>query len=137
MSPSVGRLKKRSEFLKVAAARRKWATPGLILQARPREPDEQARGDTHPEAECRVGYTVSRKVGNAVRRNRARRRLRAAAAKVLPACGRPGYDYVVIGRQGTPERPFAALLADLRTALKEVSRERRPGARQGRNHRPQ
>jgi len=72
--PRVGALKRRPEFLRVAAGRVKWVTPGLVLQAR-------CRGDA--EEEIRVGFTVSRKVGNAVRRNRARRRLRAAAGEVL------------------------------------------------------
>ena len=72
----------------------------------------------------RVGFTVSRKVGNATRRNRARRRLRAAAGEVLPEHGRPGYDYVLIGRSGTLDRPYDALVADLRTALHKVATDR-------------
>jgi len=135
MTPSVGRLKTRSEFLKVAAARLKWVTPGLILQARRRAPGERVRPaePARPEDEtaeiARVGFTVSRKVGNAVRRNRARRRLRAAVAEVMPALGRPGFDYVVIGRHDTPDRPYGALIEDLRTALGRVSagRSRGPG----------
>jgi ribonuclease P protein component len=70
----------------------------------------------------RVGYTASRRVGNAVARNRAKRRLRAAAASVLPAQGREGMDYVLIARAGTSERPYAELLADLEGALRQVSR---------------
>jgi len=111
--PRVGALKRRPEFLRVAAGRVKWVTPGLVLQAR-------CRGDA--EEEIRVGFTVSRKVGNAVRRNRARRRLRAAAGEVLPALGRPGYDYVVIGRAATPERPFRDLVGDLRHAVEALAR---------------
>lgn len=105
----VTRLKRRAEFLRVAAARRKWAAPGLVLQAAPAG-SEQAR----------VGFTVSRKVGNAVARNRARRRLRAAAEQVMPAEAAAGYDYVLIGRQETLNRPFLSLLKDLRVALKRV-----------------
>jgi len=70
--------------------------------------------------DCRVGYTVSKRVGNAVERNRARRRLRAAAAAVLPAHARPGHDFVVIGVPATLTRAFADLAGDLRTALKHV-----------------
>lgn len=70
--------------------------------------------------DCRVGYTVSKRVGNAVARNRARRRLRAAAAAVLPAHARPGLDFVVIGVPATLTRAFADLAGDFCTALKRV-----------------
>ncbi len=126
MAARLARLKTRPQFLKVAASRRKWVTPGLILQARRRPPpDEQDAGD----APIRVGFTVSRKVGNAVRRNRARRRLRAAAAEVLGERGRPGHDYVIVGRQGTLTRPYPELLSDLRQALERVEGQ---GGRRGR-----
>lgn len=111
------RLKKRREFLR-AAAGRKRAMPGLILQARPSE-GGGAGG-------VRVGFTVSRKVGNAVVRNRARRRLRTAAEAVLAAQGRPGFDYVLVGRAATPARPYAALVADLEAALHSIEQ---PGSR--------
>ncbi len=84
-----------------------------------------------PETAIRVGFTASRKVGKAVERNRARRRLKAATAEVLPQRGRPGYDYVVIARQATLRRPYRALLTDLSTALERVS-ARRSGAREKR-----
>ena len=77
----------------------------------------------------RVGFTASRKVGSAVQRNRARRRLRAAVAEVLPDMGQTSHDYVVIARAATPGRPYAALLGDLRTALArlgEAPRKKRP-----------
>lgn len=119
--PALGRLKRRPEFLKVAAARSKWATPGLILQARRRPPREGVQDADRPDA-VRVGFTVSRKVGNAVRRNRARRRLRAVAEAVLAERGQPGYDYVLIGRGATVERPFGALRQDLETALDRIER---------------
>lgn len=102
-------LKKRAEFLAAARARR-HATPGFLLQARP------TGGAT-----IRVGFTCSKKVGNAVARNRAKRRLRAAAQAVLPDHGREGWDYVLVGRHRvTAERPWPALLSDLRGALKRV-----------------
>ena len=104
------RLTRRAEFLKVASGRRKSVAPGLILQALPQQAD----------AALRVGFTASRKVGNAVARNRARRRLRAAVAQVLPAHAAVGHDYVVIARHETLERPFADLLSDLAAGLKRL-----------------
>ncbi|MFV0512666.1 MAG: ribonuclease P protein component [Jhaorihella sp.] len=110
--PTVTVLRKRGEFLAAARARRQ-ATPGMIVQAR-RRPCGEARG-------IRVGYTCSRKVGNAVARNRAKRRLREAARAILPHHGREGWDYVLIGRAGaTAGRPFDALLGDLTLALTKL-----------------
>jgi len=67
-----------------------------------------------------VGFTASRKVGNAVTRNRAKRRLRSAAASILLGKGKPGTDYVLIARTSTVDRPYHALVADLETALRRV-----------------
>lgn len=119
------RLKKRREFLRVAGGGRKRVMPGLILQARPSEGGGAA--------EVRVGFTVSRKVGNAVVRNRARRRLRAAAEAVLAERGRPGYDYVLVGRAATPARPYAALVGDLEAALQSIERRASRAAWRGGN----
>ena len=100
-------LTKRADFLRAARARR-IVTPAFILQYRPNE-DENA---------VRVGFTCSKKVGNAVARNRAKRRLREITRQVLPALGAPGTDYVLIGRAGiTAQRPFEDLLNDLRDAV--------------------
>jgi len=116
------RLLNRADFLR-AARGVKAAQPGLVLQVRRRAPEETGT-DTRP----RVGYTASRKVGNAVVRNRARRRLRAAVVDVL--CGRaePGHDYVLIARAGTADRPYDALLSDLSRALDraQAGRGRQP-----------
>lgn len=105
------RLLRRADFLR-AARGVKAAVPGLVLQVRRRMPDETG-DDTRP----RVGFTASRKVGNAVARNRARRRLRAAVADVLSARAEPGCDYVLIARAATADRPYDDLLADLGKAL--------------------
>jgi ribonuclease P protein component len=99
--------KRRADFLRVAAKGAKAPAPGLVLQA-------LARGDQAP---ARIGFTVTRKVGNAVVRNRARRRLREAARLVLAEQPMTGVDLVLIGRAGTLSRDFRALQADLRRAL--------------------
>jgi ribonuclease P protein component len=131
MMPTVGRLKTRPQFLKVAAARRKWVTPGLVLQAARRQRGEDRAApdarmaDANEDAEVRVGFTVTRKVGNAVERNRVKRRLRAAAAEIFPRLGRPGTDYVVIGRLGSLGRPYDALRADLEQAIAKLDRDGR------------
>ena len=120
MSPAHGlvRLKNRADFLRVAATRRRAVRPGLILQA--------AVGPSEREGAVilRVGFTASRRVGNAVVRNRAKRRLRAAAADVLARHGKPGTDYVLIARATTGERGYAELLGDLAGALRQVDRRR-------------
>jgi ribonuclease P protein component len=102
------RLKKRADFLRAARGLRQ-ATPGVIVEMVP-NPDSAA-------ATIRVGFTSSRKVGNAVLRNRARRRLKAAAEKLLPLYGVPGNDYVLVARRETLTRSFDGLLCDLKTAL--------------------
>jgi len=112
---SLPRLKRRKEFLRVARSGRKWAAPGLVLQTG-RRPDSAG-----VEASAvRAGFTVTRKVGNAVVRNRAKRRLRAVATQILPSHGADGMDYVLIGRAGTLKRPFPLLVSDLETALKKL-----------------
>lgn len=132
MTPVIGRLKRRPEFLKVAGARRKWVTPGVILQARRRQRNDGASGpDRVPAEAIRVGLTASRKVGPAVARNRARRRLRAACSEVMPVMGQAGYDYVLIARTETLRRPYRQLLDDLRTALGRVAGERTGGGTAG------
>ena len=114
---AVGRLKRRPDFLRVASGRQKWVAPGLILQALRQRDADPASNETPP---ARVGFTASAKVGNAVIRNRARRRLRAAAATVLPRHAQPAHDYVLIARAGTLTRRFSDLLADLEAGLKRL-----------------
>jgi ribonuclease P protein component len=116
---SVGRLKRRADFLRVAALRRKWAAPGLILQAAPQPESESA------EASIRVGFTASRKVGNAVKRNRARRRLKALAAEMIASGANPGLDLVLIARPATVDRPFDELRRDLQQSLNRTKAARK------------
>ena len=108
------RLKRRPEFLRVAATRRKWVAPGLIVQVRKRFVEEASTND------ARIGFTVSRKVGNSVKRNRVRRRLKAAADIMMTKHAQGGMDFVIIGRKNALKRPFKALMADITAALKNL-----------------
>lgn len=127
----LSRLKRRGDFLRVAAERRKWVTPGLILQAALTPASHRVNMASASDSEsglpdptalpsARVGFTVSKKVGNAVARNRARRRLRAAVDQLMPLLAQDGTDYVLIGRPATVDRPFDALLKDLKSALTRI-----------------
>jgi len=101
----------RPEFLRAASARRQGAG-GFLIQAR-------FRDDGNPIVH--VGFTASKKIGNAVARNRAKRRLRALARSLLPTLAQSGWDYVLVARPGvTVDRPFADLFADLQGALLHI-----------------
>ena len=108
-------LQNRPDFLRTAQARRQ-GTGGFLLQGR-------ARGDGL--AIVRVGFTASKKIGNAVARNRAKRRLRAVVRAVLPHAAQPGWDYVLVAKpEATITRMFTDLLADLHSALRSVHNDR-------------
>jgi ribonuclease P protein component len=108
-------LRKRADYLKAASARRQ-GTNGFLLQARDRQDGDPA---------ARIGFTASKKIGNAVLRNRAKRRLRALAREVLAPAARHGWDYILVARpEATVTRPYAELRADLEQALHSVHRGR-------------
>ena len=114
----IGRLRRRSEFLRVARSGRNCPTKGLVLQARTCAADSR---HVDRDADMWFGITVSRRVGKSVERNRVRRRLRALARLMLPNVAAPYHDYVLIGRRATLTRPYAALLSDLEYALHRVN----------------
>lgn len=107
-------LKKRDEFLTVAKEGKRIVSKSLILQAieKPSESNE--------DKAIRVGFTVSKRVGGAVCRNRVKRRLRSVAAKIMPDMAKMSYDYVIIGRTAAIERPFNGLEKDLKYTLYKI-----------------
>ena len=100
------RLKQRREFLRVAGKGKRAARPSVLLQALP-----------ETEGPLRVGFTATKKLGNAVVRNRAKRRLRHAARLLLPLYGQPGWAYVLVARPPVLTLGWAALLDDIKAAL--------------------
>ncbi|BAQ16244.1 ribonuclease P protein component [Methyloceanibacter caenitepidi] len=111
---AIGRLKTRSEYMFVKGGTR-FATPSLVLQARRRVP-----GTGQSPELARFGFTATKRLGGAVVRNRARRRLKEAVR--LTAAGQvlEGYDYVLIARGGAVQRPFTEVIKDLQRALTKV-----------------
>lgn len=127
---AVPTLKKRSEFLRLRGGAR-CATPAFVLETRPRSdvPLQAAAGEAAADcgplleleqADVRFGYTVTKKLGGAVVRNRIRRRLKAAVGLVAPKLARPGHDYVLVARAAAYDRAFAELKKDLERALQRV-----------------
>ena len=102
----------RRDFLAANGGKRA-PMPGFVLLVRDRRDDDRT---------MRVGYTVTKKVGNAVVRNRMKRRMRELARELLPELGLAGADHVLIGRNGGIERDFDLLRSELRKALKKVVR---------------
>jgi ribonuclease P protein component len=111
------RLPNRADFQRLTASRRKVSTPGFLLQAAP----APSVAGVPP---LRVGFTASRKVGNAVERNRARRRLRALVSAILPDAARPDWDYVLVARRGALHRDFTTMGEDLQGALRRLKARR-------------
>jgi ribonuclease P protein component len=116
LPPKPGRLKRRAEFLRAAREGRKVGRGKLVLQAL-RRADEATR----------LGFTATKKIGNAVTRNRAKRRLRAMARLALAADPAPGWDLVLIARDGTATCPFAELAGAFDSALRKAG-VRQPGS---------
>jgi ribonuclease P protein component len=114
-APKIERLRKRPDFLACAQASR-CARGAVLVQARPRDADPQIR----------VGFTATKRIGNAVARNRAKRRLREAARLLLPELGLPGRDYVFIARGGVTTRPWPRLLDDVKSALIRLAADAAP-----------
>jgi ribonuclease P protein component len=109
---NMGRLRQRSDFLRVQQTGRKWVSRGVILQGAP----------SSPESKIRAGFTVSRRLDpSSVARNRIRRRLKSAACDILPVCAAPGMDYVLIGRPDTATRPYEELKGDLKWCLEKLA----------------
>ena len=107
------RILKRPEYLRVKRQGISVAESGLVIQAAP-------VASSSSYLQPRVGFTVSKRVGNAVKRNRARRRLKSIASDVLPKEGFQAWDYVFIGRLVTLDRPYDLLLEDARAALRKI-----------------
>ncbi|WP_091736350.1 ribonuclease P protein component [Phenylobacterium immobile] len=114
--PKLERLKKRADFL--ACAKGAVCARGALLV--------QARARSDGSSLVRAGFTATRRVGGAVVRNRAKRRMREAARALLPDLARPGFDYVFIARGGAPTRPWPRLLDDMKSALIRLAAD--PGA---------
>ena len=110
---AIERMRKRPQFLACAKAPSS-AKGAVVVQARARDDGLEI---------VRAGFTATKRVGNAVVRNRARRRLREAVRLLLPQLGRPGFDYVFIARGGTAERPWVRLLDDVKSALLRLAPE--------------
>ena len=104
-------IRKRADFLAANRGRR-VATPGFVLLARPRAAAKEEGDDA-----VRIGVTVTRKIGNAVVRNRMKRRFRELLWSALPESGLPDHDHILIGREGGVERDFAQLREELGAAL--------------------
>ena len=124
-SKSVSTLKKRSDFLRLRSGKR-HTTKSLILQSAKIGPDKT-------DISVHVGYTVTKKVGNAVVRNRIRRRLREAVKQVFPLKSTPNHDYVIIGKHGALTQNFTSILKDLEQALDHVHRIKAKGSRNFKN----
>lgn len=118
-------LKSRREFLAVARTGKRAVRPGLILQMGDKHVDVPGAEIAGPRPGLRIGFTVSKKVGNAVERNLVKRRFRALARQVMADGADPTRDYVLVGRKTAVKRPFGLLQKDLERALEELTMEKK------------
>lgn len=125
-------LKRRADFLRIRGGAR-WSAPSLLLEGKMRVPAVDAvapggsarqRGKVQPSGAepARFGFTVTKKLGSAVVRNRIRRRLREIVRQSAGRLGLPGCDYVIVARAAALRRPSEMLRGDLETALAQVNR---------------
>ncbi|PCI34008.1 MAG: ribonuclease P protein component [Alphaproteobacteria bacterium] len=129
-------LAKRRDFLRIASGRKKWVSSGMIVQVAT-SPEHEGSEEGLTAAEdvpdirpgIRVGYTASKKVGNAVRRNRAKRRLRQVVHQVLATKGLKGHDYVLIARTACLDMSFDQLIRDFSWCLKRLNGTKSPSPR--------
>ena len=112
-TPKITRIQKRADFLACAKAPH-CARGAVLVQARARDDSPIVR----------AGFTATKRIGGAVERNRAKRRLREAARQILPDLARPGFDYVFIARGGVTTRPWPRLLDDMKSALLRLAADR-------------
>lgn len=118
--PAVDRLKRRAEFVALSRIKRSTAQPGLVLQAAKRRDHALPGTPGLSDTTVRIGFTASKKVGGAVQRNRAKRRLRALADEILVPHAKAGVDFVLIARAGTLDRRFDDLRTDMEKAMKRL-----------------
>ena len=112
----IKRLKSRADFLNVAKLGDKWVTKSMVVQARIKRNSALSKAENN----IYVGFTVTRTVGNAVIRNRIRRRLKAAVSEVFPGIAQNGQEIVIIGRKGSLTAPFSSIVKDLRYAINNL-----------------
>lgn len=114
--PAFLKLKKRKDFVRIAKSGHSFPTHTVVLQA-------GANPDANQACLPRIGYTTTKKIGTAVVRNRCRRRLRAAAALILPTAALLHTDYVLIARYNTPDADFRTICKDLKYGLKKINQK--------------
>lgn len=131
--PAFETIKARRDFLAIRGGV-KASSSAFLLEAKPRR--DEASGEHCRMQAARFGFTVTKKLGNAVRRNRIRRRLKAAVAALAETHAVAGFDYVIVARNAAFDRPYAELVADLATALQRVHGEggRKPRRAAPRKH---
>lgn len=115
--PPIAVIRKRADFLAANRGKR-FVTSDFVLLAHRRHPDHPVSAET-----IRHGITVTKKIGNAVARNRMKRRFRALLAQVLPGEGIAGVDHIMIGRKADKDADFASMKADLEKGLRYLAKK--------------